>query len=54
MVRHEAAEALGGIATDEDLPILRTWAVGDDAPKVVMESCVVAIHMWEVCYSPDL
>ena len=26
MVRHEGAEALGGIATDEVLPVLRTWA----------------------------
>jgi len=54
MVRHEAAEALGGIATDEVLPMLRKWAVKDDAPRVVRESCVVAIDMWEVCYSPDL
>ncbi len=26
MVRHEAAEALGGIVTDEVLPVLRKWA----------------------------
>ena len=54
MVRHEAAEALGGIATDEVLPMLRKWAAKDDAPRVVRESCVVAIDMWEVCYSSDL
>jgi len=55
MVRHEAAEALGGIASDgaeekgEDvLAILREWAVKDDAPVVVRESCQVAIDMWEV------
>jgi hypothetical protein len=60
MVRHEAAEALGGIASDgaeevegekgEDvLQILREWAVKEDAPIVVRESCQVAIDMWEVC-----
>ncbi len=32
MVRHEAVEALGGIATDEFLPVLRKWAAEDDAP----------------------
>jgi len=57
MVRHEAAEALGGIASDapsteekgEDvLAILREWAVKADAPVVVRESCQVAIDMWEV------
>ena len=52
MVRHEAAEALGEIATDDVLPVLRNWAASD-APRVVRESCVVAIVMWEVC-SPDL
>lgn len=64
MVRHEAAEALGGIASDsidgdmdaedEKLPeggvlaILREWAVKMDAPLVVRESCQVAVDMWEV------
>jgi hypothetical protein len=63
-VRHEAAEALGGIASDgaedeasrreADLPpggvlqVLREWAVKEDAPVVVRESCQVAIDMWEV------
>ena len=60
MVRHEAAEALGGIASDapsteekgEDvLAILREWAVKADAPVVVRESCQVAIDMWEVSSS---
>lgn len=61
MVRHEAAEALGGIASDgaeeiegekgEDvLAILREWAVKPEAPVVVRESCQVAIDMWEVSY----
>jgi deoxyhypusine monooxygenase len=60
MVRHEAAEALGGIASDGSdaddvelpeggvLAILREWAVKADAPLVVRESCQVAIDMWEV------
>jgi len=47
MVRHEAAEALGGIATPEVLPYLKEWMTRDDAPRVVRESCQVAIDMWE-------
>ncbi|KAF8645239.1 hypothetical protein AX16_008066 [Volvariella volvacea WC 439] len=47
MVRHEAAEALGGIATPEVLPHLREWMNREDAPRVVRESCQVAIDMWE-------
>ncbi|GAA5996906.1 deoxyhypusine monooxygenase [Rhodotorula paludigena] len=47
MVRHEAAEALGGIATDECLPILKEFAERDDVPRVVRESCVVALDMYE-------
>lgn len=49
MVRHEAAEALGGIATPEVLPYLKEWMDREDAPLVVRESCQVAIDMWEVC-----
>ena len=49
MVRHEAAEALGGIATPEVLPYLKEWMKRPDAPRVVRESCQVAIDMWEVC-----
>ena len=48
MVRHEAAEALGGIATPEVLPHLKEWMARPDAPRVVRESCQVAIDMWEV------
>jgi deoxyhypusine monooxygenase len=48
MVRHEAAEALGGIATPEVLPYLKLWMNKKDAPRVVRESCQVAIDMWEV------
>ncbi|KAF9241207.1 armadillo-type protein [Melanogaster broomeanus] len=47
MVRHEAAEALGGIATPEVLPHLKEWMARPDAPTVVRESCQVAIDMWE-------
>ncbi|KAI9573627.1 armadillo-type protein [Boletus coccyginus] len=47
MVRHEAAEALGGIATPEVLPHLKEWMVREDSPTVVRESCQVAIDMWE-------
>lgn len=54
MVRHEAAEALGGIPTDElsseggvVLQLLREWATKKDAPDVVRDSCVVAVDMWE-------
>ncbi|KAF9499033.1 ARM repeat-containing protein [Pleurotus eryngii] len=47
MVRHEAAEALGGIATPEVLPYLKKWMSIDDSPRVVRESCQVAIDMWE-------
>lgn len=45
MVRHEAAEALGSIATDEVLPVLKEWAEREDSPQVVRESCVVALDM---------
>lgn len=48
MVRHEAAEALGGIGTPEVLPHLKEWMVREDSPRVVRESCQVAIDMWEV------
>lgn len=54
MVRHEAAEALGGIPSDGSdggtvLQLLREWASKTDAPDVVRDSCVVAVDMWEVC-----
>ncbi|POY73519.1 hypothetical protein BMF94_3456 [Rhodotorula taiwanensis] len=47
MVRHEAAEALGGIATGDCLPVLKEFAQRDDVPRVVRESCVVALDMYE-------
>lgn len=51
MVRHEAAEALGSIATDDILPALRTYAV--KGPRVVRESCEVALDMYEVRLLPS-
>jgi deoxyhypusine monooxygenase len=48
MVRHEAAEALGGIGAPDLKPILEEWAKRQDAPRVVRESCEVALDMWEV------
>lgn len=47
MVRHEAAEALGSIATDEVLPVLEEWREREDSPRVVRESCQVALDMWD-------
>lgn len=50
MVRHEAAEALGSIATPECLPILEEFAKGGEkgeVPRVVRESCEVALDMYE-------
>ena len=43
MVRHECAEALGAIATDECLEILREFR--GDSERVVRESCEVALDM---------
>ncbi|KAF9995414.1 deoxyhypusine hydroxylase [Entomortierella chlamydospora] len=45
MVRHEAAEALGSIATPECYPILEKFR--DDKERVVRESCIVALDMYE-------
>lgn len=45
MVRHECAEALGAIATDECIEILKAY-LGDEK-RVVKESCVVALDMCE-------
>lgn len=71
MVRHEAAEALGGIAEeaqesdcvpsadagnvsgdiDQALRVLKKWAQDASAPRVVRESCVVALD--EMAYNND-
>lgn len=43
MVRHECAEALGSIATDECINILKDYL--SDTKRVVRESCEVALDM---------
>ncbi|KAG7894096.1 hypothetical protein KL906_001465 [Ogataea polymorpha] len=45
MVRHEAAEALGSIATEDVLPILKGFL--NDKDDVVRESAIVALDMYE-------
>lgn len=45
MVRHEAAEALGSIATPEVLATLDQFK--KDSQQVVRESCAVALDMYE-------
>ncbi|XP_050431854.1 deoxyhypusine hydroxylase [Adelges cooleyi] len=45
MVRHECAEALGAIATDDCYEILKKYL--DDQKVVVKESCEVALDMCE-------
>lgn len=52
MVRHEAAEALGSIATDECLPVLKSFL--NDSEQVVRESAVVALDMYEYENSGEL
>ncbi|KAI8377281.1 armadillo-type protein [Blakeslea trispora] len=45
MVRHEAAEALGSIATPDVLKVLDSFK--KDNERVVRDSCVVALDMYE-------
>ncbi|KAI9601588.1 hypothetical protein H4Q26_001416 [Puccinia striiformis f. sp. tritici PST-130] len=47
MVRHEAAEALGSIATPEVLTALKAHASMEEQSRVVRESCEVALDMYE-------
>lgn len=51
MVRHECAEALGAIATDECTKILNDYL--NDDKRVVKESCEVALDMCEYENSPE-
>lgn len=51
MVRHECAEALGAIATDECVALLTEYL--SDDKRVVKESCVVALDMCEYENSPE-
>ena len=43
MVRHECAEALGSIATDDCMDTLKKYL--NDPERVVQESCQVALDM---------
>jgi deoxyhypusine monooxygenase len=45
LVRHECAEALGAIATEECTNILEQYL--KDKERVVKESCIVALDMCE-------
>ncbi|KNC32806.1 Deoxyhypusine hydroxylase [Lucilia cuprina] len=51
MVRHECAEALGAIASQECIDILSRYA--EDEKRVVKESCVIALDMCEYENSPE-
>eukprot|EP01135_Chromosphaera_perkinsii_P011072 Nk52_evm31s2325 gene=Nk52_evmTU31s2325 len=51
MVRHECAEALGSIATEECMPVLKLFQ--EDGERVVKESCDVALDMLEYEQSGD-
>jgi len=52
MVRHECAEALGAIATDDSEAVLRAHLA--DSVDVVRESCVVALDMSEYEHADQL
>lgn len=52
MVRHECAEALGSIGTDDVLPVLQKYK--EDVNVVVRESCLVGLDMWEFENSGDI
>lgn len=52
MVRHEAAEALGSIGTDECMAILKSFEA--DTELVVKESCLVALDMIDYENSDEL
>ncbi|KAJ8880773.1 hypothetical protein PR048_017244 [Dryococelus australis] len=51
MVRHEAAEALGAVASPECLNVLERYL--QDEARVVRESCEVALDMCEYESSPE-
>ncbi|CCF58181.1 hypothetical protein KAFR_0E00270 [Kazachstania africana CBS 2517] len=52
MVRHEAAEALGAIATPDVVPVLKAYL--NDPVDVVRESAIVALDMYEYENSNEL
>lgn len=45
MVRHEAAEALGAIASSKCIETLKAYAA--DSEPIVADSCLVALDMLE-------
>ncbi|KXS09760.1 deoxyhypusine hydroxylase [Gonapodya prolifera JEL478] len=47
IVRHEAAEALGSIGTEECLPALKKYRGDAEVDRVIQESCDVGVDMWE-------
>ena len=51
MVRHECAEALGAIATEDCLQVLQEYL--NDEERVVRESCMVALDMYRYEHSSD-
>lgn len=51
MVRHECAEALGAIATQDCMEVLEKYL--NDGKQVVKESCEVALDMSEYENSPE-
>lgn len=51
MVRHECAEALGSIATEDCMQVLEKYL--SDDKRVVRESCEVALDMCEYENSPE-
>ncbi|CAH1179742.1 unnamed protein product [Phaedon cochleariae] len=51
MVRHECAEALGAIATEDCINVLNRYL--QDPKRVVKESCEVALDMCEYENSPE-
>lgn len=51
MVRHECAEALGAIATDECVKVLNDYL--KDSKRVVKESCEIALDMCEYENTPE-
>lgn len=51
MVRHECAEALGAIATEECMSVLNKYL--SDDKRVVKESCEIALDMCEYEQSPE-
>lgn len=52
MVRHECAEALGSVATDECMLVLKEYS--KDQEEVVKESCAIGLDMLDYERSGEL